>query len=558
MAGVAVNAFNPRGPCDASGCQGSGTPSPSPRPILYGDFITWTTAPDWSKAGTVGSASDITGGTVNTIEISGYYTVAGQKIEGVAQVATTPGRATYPPQGRWQIVPKNSALMGRPIRYGDTKNTFYLKYASGEGYSGRYFTIFGGDTWPWTSATPPYLSQKYDVKAEMNFALEHPNTPFNTNTLSLTERNANGNPVLYGDVLTLEIRNEDLGKWAFGTVLYALRSVSKKGDSINGMGEHTCHNVPCFRSPPCFGPIWNVYPFQKSTFKPFGDKKGAGCTTDSWDSDRFTYNFMAWPDGTIGYAHVMEPDSCKCNCGTGKNTWRFCPETGNFPRCTKNTKTDKYEWEACKKVLLCSSGQEGVNVCGDLSSIQTGSIPPDTVFCCDPADQKWKARSRSVPAGVAYACPIQTADQQADYDRAIAGVVNACPSKNRWQCAPPEKTPKPKTKPLVDTPKRRMMREAADLKAKTPCPASYPFASKIHAGRCYKSQAGANDPFSNDPAYCVPGSKSKPCPSPSGTTPPLDVVTPLVPLGPTAAGAMNSNYSCLSEDKPIFLCDLSE
>ena len=508
---ASISAFDPRGPCDLSGCQSSGTPTPSPRAILYGDFFTWTTAPDWNRAGIVGGTVD--GGTVHTIEMYGQYHAWGtnnlpvpkgiMKITTMVQVATASGKTANPNVGRWRILPVDSNLIGLPIQYNGAP--FRLQYYSDQGNTGEFFKIPPYQAWP---SIDYNIGGKYAVvEAQFVFTNPNPSNPFNTGTLLPQKRLENGNHVYYGDAFGMAIAN-DMSWWKGSiknTPLYIWRANNETdGTAQEGWGYHAPFAWPTCKSnsrPPCMGPFYAVWPFLAERFRPDVTKKGE-YVTEAWHAENYSYHFMAWPDGQpIGYQHVMAQDSCKCNCEVSKsggNQWRFCPQSSTFPTCNKTTDSKgvaRYEWSSCKPVLLCNTGREGKNACGDLSALNAGSAPPDTVFCCDPVARQWKVRSRSVPAGVAFACPAQTTAQEQAYDRATAGVLSKCPAKNRWQCAPaPAK--KALTAPMVDTARRKAFRDAA-------------------------AAAAASTP----------------------ETPPSDA-------------GMESNYSCLSEETPIFLCDL--
>ena len=127
------------GPCKvdrSKPCPAATDPRPSPRPIRFGDYVTWTTAVDWGQPGDAATASS---GRVNVIEMSSSYPIQQSNVGKVGisridcptQVATSAGRRAYPPQGRWRIVPVDKSNMGKICHYNDPRTCCLLFIGNG-------------------------------------------------------------------------------------------------------------------------------------------------------------------------------------------------------------------------------------------------------------------------------------------------------------------------------------------------------------------------------------------------------------------------------------------
>lgn len=490
--GPVINVFTDKRNCDLSVCSKNGVSQTGvkgmPRAIRFGDHVTWTTAPDFNGGGIAGAV----GGAINVIEMWGYYPSEPNDVKQQTQAATSSGKAGDPGVGRWQINPVNPALVGQAIQYGNPEHTFYL-WCPGSNANFRVGTK--RTSWPqmgeWTQQGNYFINESID--AELMFVMEHADSAFNTYPISSEQRANSWNHVFYGDLLAFEVMNSNSEHR--GDVLWIMQQyyTDQPTEEQAGWGTTGGDGFP--------GIMWPVYPFQTSVLKPTGDSPGRNTTT-YWNTNDYSYNFMMWPDGTIGYSQVNEENSCACQCqalvnqqnGTGSNgDWQFCARSGQFSTCGL-AKDGEYRWSSCNVVLSCQTGKLGPNTCGDLPA--QNILPGDTVACCDPVEQKWKARSPSAPEGVAYACVYDKTDS-ANYAKATEQVDQQGCKQTIWQCRPPETNAVP-LKPLLDTPARAQWRASQR-----------------------KSASGSSS---------------------------------LLPLGPTQEGAMNSQFTCDIQDKPILLC----
>ena len=437
-----------RGPCDAGkgkACPGSADPQPMPRPIRFGDTVTWTTGPQWNTQYPDDSSESQTGSVYN-IEMSGFYWFGSQKKERVPQVATSSGRSHYPPIGAWRIDPVNPEDAGKIVHYGDTSKPFRLAYKYrdiGDFYVGKNST-----SWPVEVGRADQGPLTF-IDGEMIFDNLSPTNQWNYGvTVNLVGGRADTlDSVFYGDLMSLRVRNED--SFQRDSHVYVMRGAV--GNSKTPVKTQPGFGADISRFPE----QWPVYPFLASWLRPSGTEAIRGDISKNWYPDDWSRFFMMWPGGTIGNESAGLPDACKCACDDKVGGYYFCRKTGEFTQCRgfvdKKTGIKKYKWTGCEAAMDCR-GVMATNVCGELdASNYSDPCPGETSFCCDHDTQTWRCRGRDLPSGIAFSCP---APQNASaYESASA---HGCPHE-QWQCQPPDYEP---ILPLVKT-KARMAAAAA-------------------------------------------------------------------------------------------------
>lgn len=447
-----------------SACPG-GSANQMPRPIRFGDVLTWTTGPQWGSQFLDWSAQ--ASGVVNVIDKSEYYEAFPDKwhnskkwkkrVDCPTRVAASGNRSNATLQ--WQIEPLDAANIGKVMHYGDATKTFRLKYL---GACLGYFQVGAHKTsWPIDLATVDHAVESKTTFIDGEFIFLNP-TPGNTWNRGVTENLLDGRAsvegaVFYGDLLGLSVQNAD-SEQKNGYV-YVQREYSATGtDRVKQ--EPFGHGLN-------FPDQYCVYPFNpnQTNLRPSGTNPSWGDTTSLWHEHEYSLYFMMWPAGTIGYKDAGVPNACKCECDDPGGKYYYCRKTGEFSQCRKVKnpnagKKEQWKWTGCEATFDCR-GVMATNVCGELSAaMHAGACPGDTDFCCDQDTATWKCRSRSLATGVSFSCPAPESPVAFE-----AAKASGCPF-GQWTCKPPGWQP---ILPLVPT-KKKTMTDSASAQASSLIP----------------------------------------------------------------------------------------